>query len=82
MGRLQALQSDYPLKFCSHRWDENKDVAKRAKAVWHKIVRITEFWVGLLKRKQPGLVQQEKNPSYDDLHNCYKDPGLGMTHRR
>ena len=69
----EALESYYPLKFCSHRWVENEDVAKRAKAVWHKIVTITEFWVGLPKSKQPGLGQRGKNSSYDHLRNCYKD---------
>ena len=70
----EALESDYPLKCCSHRWVENEDVAKRAKAVWHKIVIITEFWLGLAKIKQPGLGQRGKNSSYDHLSNCYKDP--------
>ena len=70
----EALESDYPLKFCSHQWIESEDVAKRAKVVWHKIVTITEFWVGRPKRKQPGLGQHGKNFSYDHLHNCYKDP--------
>ena len=70
----KALKFDNPLKFCSHRWVENEDVAKRAKAVWHKIVAITEFWVGLPKSKQPGLGQRGKNSSYDHFDNCYKDP--------
>ena len=70
----EVLESDYPLKFCSHQWVENEDVAKCAKAVWHKIVTITEFWVGLPKSKQLGLGQCEKDSSYDNLHNCYKDP--------
>ena len=70
----KALKFDNPLKFCSHRWVENEDVAKRAKAVWDKIVAITEFWVGLPKSKQPGLGQRGKNSSYDHFGNCYKDP--------
>ena len=52
----------------------HEDVAKRAKAMWHKIVTITEFCVGLPKSKQPGLGQREKNSNYDHLLNCYKDP--------
>ena len=70
----EALESDYPLKFCNHQWVENKNVAKRAKAVWHKIATMTEFWVGLPKSKQPELGQCGKNSSYHPLHNCYKDP--------
>ena len=52
----------------------HEDMAKHAKAVWHKIVTITEFWVGLPKSKQPGLGQHEKNSNYDHLLSCYKDP--------
>ena len=70
----EAIESDYPLKFCSHQWVENEDVAKCAEAVWHKILTITEFWVGSPKSKQPGLGQHGKNSSYDHLRNCYKDP--------
>ena len=65
---------DYSLKFCSNGLVENEDVAKRAKAVWYKIVTITEFWVGLPKSKQPGLSQRGKNSNYCHLCNCYKDP--------
>ena len=70
----EVSESDNPLKFCSHQWFESEDVAKCAKALWHKIVTITEFWVGLPKSKQSGLSQCGKNFSYDHLHNCYKDP--------
>ena len=49
-------------------------MTKRAKAVWQKIVTITEFWVGLPKSKKPELGQRGKNSSYDHLRNCYKDP--------
>ena len=49
-------------------------MAKRVEAVWHKIVTITEFGVGLPKSKQLGLGQCGKNSSYDHLRNCYKDP--------
>ena len=49
-------------------------MAKRAKAVWHKIVTNTEFWVGLPKSKQPGLSQHGKYSSYDRLRNCYEYP--------
>ena len=36
-------EEDCRLRFCSHRRVEKKDVSKRARAVWHKIVEIVEY---------------------------------------
>ena len=31
-----ASKSDFPLRFCSHRWVENDVVAKKALSIWPK----------------------------------------------
>ena len=43
----------YPLPFCGTRWVENKQVADLAFLVWSNIIKITKFWMGLPKYKQP-----------------------------
>ena len=39
-----AIESDYVLEFCSHRWTENARVAESAENVWEKYLQIIEFW--------------------------------------
>ena len=55
-----ATESEYPLKFCGHRWVENENVARRAREIWPKIMEIVEFWKSLPKSKQPGQENQGK----------------------
>ena len=43
----------YPLPFCGTRWVENKQVADGAFLVWSNLIKITKFWVELIKYKQP-----------------------------
>ena len=59
--------SDYPLKFCSHRWIENASVAKRAQSIWSKTVEVINFWKTLPKSKQPGRGKVGQITSYDFL---------------
>ena len=51
----------YPLPFCSTRWIEDKPVAERLIDVWRNILKIFDFWEGLVKSKQP------KSKSYDNV---------------
>ena len=46
-------KSDFPLRFCSHRWVEN-DVAKKAVSTWPKMIEVLDFRKGLPQSKQPG----------------------------
>ena len=38
-----AQFSDYPLQFCTHRWGENQNMAKKAQKIWEKIVETVNF---------------------------------------
>ena len=68
-------ESDFPRRFCSHRWVENEIVAKRAQVIWPKIVEVSKYWKTLPKSKQqPGQGKQEKNKSYQTLLENYTDP--------
>ena len=49
-----AIESEFALQFCSHRWIENARVAERAGNIWEKNLQIIDFWKTLLKSKQPG----------------------------
>ena len=42
-----------PLPFCGTRWVKNKQVADRTFLVWSNIIKITKFWMGPPKCKQP-----------------------------
>ena len=66
-------ESDFPLRFCSHRWVENEIVARRAQVIWPKIVEV-KYWKTLPKSKQPGQGKPEKNKSYQTLLKNYTDP--------
>ena len=39
-----AIESDYALQFCSHRWVENGGVAERTENVSEKYLQIIDFW--------------------------------------
>ena len=39
-----AIESDYALEFCSHRWTKNARVAESAENVWKKCLQIIDFW--------------------------------------
>ena len=60
----------YPLKFCSHRWAENKIVVERAIDVWENVVKTVKYWIGLQKSKQP----KDSNKSYQRLKSGITDP--------
>ena len=60
-----AQFSDYPLQFCTHRWVENQNMAKRAQKTWEKIAEIVNIWQGLPKSGQAGQGKQGANSSYD-----------------
>ena len=62
--------SVYPLKFCSHRWAENKIVVERAIDVWENVVKTLKYWMGLQKSKQP----KDSNKSYQRLKSTITDP--------
>ena len=42
--RLTATSTEYPLKFCAHRWIENASVAKPAQIIWLKVIEVVRFW--------------------------------------
>ena len=67
-------ESDFPLRFCSHRWVENEIVARRAQVIWPKIVEVVKYWKTLPKSKQPGQGKPEINKSYQTLLKNYTDP--------
>ena len=62
-----AIESDFALQFCSHRWIENARVAEKAENIWEKYLQIIDFWKTLPKRKQPGQGKPETNKSFDTL---------------
>ena len=62
-----ALPTDYPLKFCSHWWAENENVAKKAYNVLPKLLEVVDFWKSLPKSKQPGQGKAGASKSYDKL---------------
>lgn len=76
-----ASLSDYPLKFCAHRWIENAIVAKRAQTIWPKIVEVVNFWKGLPKSKQPGRGKPGQNTSFDYLAKAVDDPTIPLKLR-
>ena len=41
---IMAEFSDYPLQFCTQRWVENQNMAKKAQKIWEKIVETVNFW--------------------------------------
>ena len=43
----------YDLPFCNTRWIEDKPVAERLIDVWQNILKIFDFWEGLVKSKRP-----------------------------
>ena len=49
---MAAIENDYALQFCSHRWIENARVAERVKNVWEKYLQISDYWKTLSKSKQ------------------------------
>ena len=49
-----ASKSDFPLRFCFHKWVENDVVAKKALSIGLKLIEVLDFWKGLPKSKQPG----------------------------
>ena len=69
-----ALPTDYPLKFSSHRWAENENVAKKAYNVLPKLLEVVDFWKSLPKSKQPGQGKAGANKSYDTLLLKRNDP--------
>ena len=73
-----ATSSDYPLKFCSYRWIENVNVAKRAQIIWPKIVEVVKFWKGLPKTKQPVKGKPKQNIRFDCLARSVDDPAIPL----
>ena len=41
---IMAEFLDYPLQFCTQRWVENQNMAKKAQKIWEKIVETVNFW--------------------------------------
>ena len=68
-----ASKSDFPLRFCSHRWVENDVVANRALSIWSKVIEVLDYWKGLPKSKQPGRGRPGENKSYDFLLSKMND---------
>ena len=60
----------YPLKFCSHRWTENKIVEERVIDVWENVVETVKYWIRLQKSKQP----RDSKKSYQRLKSAITDP--------
>ena len=69
-----SSKSDFPLRFCSHRWVENDVVAKKALSIWPKMIKVLDFWKGLPKFKQPGRRKPGENKSYEFLLSQMNDP--------
>ena len=62
-----AIESDFALQFCSHRWIENARAAERAENILEKYLKIIDFWKTLPKSKQPHQGKPGTNKSYDSL---------------
>ena len=67
-------KKEFPILLVSHRWVENKPVAKKAREIWPKIVEILKYWKSLPKSKQPGYGRVGNNISYDYLVTSIADP--------
>ena len=62
-----TASTKYPLPFVSTRWVEDKAVGERLIELWPDILKIFEFWEGLVKSKRP------KSKSYTNLLPHIKD---------
>ena len=60
--------TQFPLKFCSHRWIESQPVADRAIAIWPHVVNMTKFW----KRRMPSKQLQSNN--FKIVSSAVNDP--------
>ena len=76
-----ATRTEYPRKFCAHRWIENASVAKRAQIIWPKIIEVVRFWKGLPKSKQPGKGKIGQNTSFDCLAKAVDDSTIPLKPR-
>ena len=68
-----ATEKDYFLKFCSYWWFENESITRRAQKFMPKYVKITEFWRGLPKSKEPEKGEEGRNNNCDRLVEHQKD---------
>ena len=68
-----AVDKDFPVPFVSHRWIENKQVAK--KTVWLTII---DYWKELPKSKQPSSGKPGAIVSYDCLCAALNDPVIPL----
>lgn len=62
-----TASTKYPLPFVSTRWVEDKAVGERLIELWPDILKIFEFWKGLVKPKKP------KSKSYSNFLPHIKD---------
>ena len=46
---ISPSKSDFPLRFCSHRWVEN---GKKKLSILPKMIEVLDFWKALPKPKQ------------------------------
>ena len=63
---MSAIESDFALPFCSHRWVKNARVAERVD-IWEKYQQIIDFRKTLSKSEQPGQGKPGACKSYDTL---------------
>ena len=71
-GQLTSVvSSGYLLWFCSHRWVQNEQVAKRAREIFEKIKENSDLWKELPKSKQSGRGIPDANTSYGHLCQGY-----------
>ncbi|XP_060799406.1 uncharacterized protein LOC132901006 [Neoarius graeffei] len=65
-GLTTGADSNFPLKFCGHRWLENEPVLTRALEVWDRVIKYVEAVVA-------KKVSHPNNTSFDVLLNARKD---------
>ena len=75
-----ATEKDYPMQFITHRWVKKHMVAKKARVIWSKIVKVVSCWQQLPKNKQSGLGKPGANNNYDHLCKAAKDCLVPVKH--
>ena len=59
--------SDFPMKFCKHRWVENLPVATRALQIWPSV----KLYVECVEKKK---LKHSQNKSYETIKDACKNP--------
>ena len=61
------IDKEFSVQFVSLRWVENKQVSKKAIALWPKVKTVIDYCKVLPKSKQPGSERPEANVSYNSI---------------